>query len=331
MFEEEKTTREYLEEAYTTSLKEIEDHIRSMETPADILAKEEKEKLFEKAQELIGLKILNENITKEYLDLEKSIAESSEKIKKLYGISVTENSLSAVRSAFDRINEQIAQELAKNEDDFNKELERIEAEADEKIKGIEEKAEAIIMGLKAELQTVKDKFEVEYEREGAEFEYNLKRERKSAQEKRDEEVSERKAALKLREQETKERKEECEKRLEEIELLEEKVEDIPAKVEEAGKEGAREREFLINKANKYQTELSNKTEELRIGSLQTEYDRLLKKYEALEQDAANLSKRLDQCNMESRKLTSDTVRFIGGINILNPDTHQFNEAGGKNK
>ena len=134
-----------------------------------------------------------------------------------------------------------------------------------------------------------------------------------------------------REKETKERKEECEKRLEEIELLEEKVEDIPAKVEEAGKEGAREREFLINKANKYQTELSNKTEELRIGSLQTEYDRLLKKYEALEQDAANLSKRLDQCNMESRKLTSDTVRFIGGINILNPDTHQFNEAGGKNK
>ncbi|MBQ9438770.1 MAG: hypothetical protein IJU50_10625, partial [Lachnospiraceae bacterium] len=87
-----------------------------------------------------------------------------------------------------------------------------------------------------------------------------------------------------------------------------------------------EREKLLNKANKYQTELDNKTEELKISSLQTDYDRLLKKYEVLEQDTAELSKRLEQCNMESRKLTSDTVRYIGGINILHSDRRSNADA-----
>ena len=75
-----------------------------------------------------------------------------------------------------------------------------------------------------------------------------------------------------------------------------------------------------------QTELEKKSQEHKILALQNEYDRLLQKYERLSEETAELSNRLAQCNMESRKLTSDTVRYIGGINILHSDRRSNADA-----
>ncbi len=331
MFEQEKSTRDLLAELYLASLGEIEERIRLMETPAELLKKEEKSRLFKDAKELIGLKILNEDITKEYLGLEESIAEKSAEIKKLYGIEPTENSLSAIRTAFENINKQLEEELIENEAEFKALLEKLKEEAMDKREDVQSKAEEKIGELDEKLKELTEKSKVELEREASEFDYNLRRERKAAKEKREQLVSERKAALKLKEQEARERKEALEARLGEIEALQEEVMGIPDKIEAARKDGAAEREKRLNREHRYREELDNKTEELRMDALQTEYDRLLNKYEALKAETEELSKRLDQCNMESRKLTSDTVRFIGGINILNPDTRQYSDTAPKNK
>ena len=109
--------------------------------------------------------------------------------------------------------------------------------------------------------------------------------------------------------------------------MQEEVEAIPLKIEAAQREGAAEKARLLNKAYQYEAELENKNGELKRASLETEYEHLLKKYEAVKGETAELSKRLEQCNMESRKLTSDTVRFIGGINILNADNRTADPAG----
>ena len=211
------------------------------------------------------------------------------------------------------------------------ELERIQDEARQKCDGATERAETEVAAIEEELRLLREKSDKDFEREQLEFDYNLKRERKTMQEKRNEVITEREDALKQREAEARDQKEACEKRLNEIEALEEEVADIPARIEAAKQEGAAEKEKLLNKEFKYRTELENKTEELKISALQGEYDRISEKLAALKEETANLSKRLDQCNMESRKLTSDTVRFIGGINILNSDTHPYAEANVKNK
>ena len=53
---------------------------------------------------------------------------------------------------------------------------------------------------------------------------------------------------------------------------------------------------------------------------------LMKKHTELSDEISDLSSRLDQCNAESRRLTGDTVRYVGGINILNSDARPHGES-----
>ncbi|MDE6730252.1 MAG: hypothetical protein K2J71_05700, partial [Oscillospiraceae bacterium] len=85
----------------------------------------------------------------------------------------------------------------------------------------------------------------------------------------------------------------------------------------------------LNKDYGYHKMLDEKDNQNKIQELQAELDRFEQKYNALLAEKNELSEKLDQCNAESRRLTSDTVKSIGGINILNADNHPYNTTGKK--
>ncbi len=318
-FDPNKGAGEYITETCSSVLKELEEKSRYTETPLDVAQKEKKQLMLKDAKELIGLNILNEEITERYQKLGEEIKAKKESIKKLYGIELSENTLLAIKEARKRLKETFEAELSKEEEEFREKLRVLSEEALKTEEKKENEANEKISQIEEEAKNLKERSDVDYDREASEYDYRLKRERKSAQDKRNEEILARQTKLKDREREAIDNKEWLLKRLDEIEGLREQVEEIPAKVEEARKEGAKEKEMLLGKAHTYQNELANKERELKIGALGAEYDRITKKYDTLTAELTDISKRLDQTNMESRKLTSDTVKFIGGINILNSE------------
>ena len=327
-FDPNKSAGEYIAETCSAVLKELDERARYMETPLDTARKEKTQLMLKDARELIGLNILNEEITERYQKLGEEIKAKKESIKKLYGIELSENTLPAVKEARKRIKEEFEAELLKEEGDFKEKLRILSEDALKTEDGKENEANEKITEIEEEAKNLKERSAVDYDREGSEYDYRLKRERKSAQDKRNEEILARQTRLKEKEREAVDNKEKLLERLGEINALRERVEEIPVKVEEARREGAKEKEKLLGKAHAYQNELASKERELKISALSSEHDRIAKKYDTLSAELADISKRLDQTNMESRKLTSDTVKFIGGINILNsePSAHQEGNA-----
>ena len=322
-FDPNKGAGEYITETCSAVLKEFEEKARYTETPLDAARKEKTQLMLKEAKELIGLNILNEEITERYQKLGDEIKAKKESIKKLYGIELSENTLPAVKEARKRLKEEFEAELLKEDEDFRAKLRALSEEALKTETEKEDEANEKIAKIEEEAKNLKERSALDYDREASEYDYRLKRERTSAQDKRNEEILERQTKLEEKEREAVDNKEKLMERLGEIDAMRERVEEIPSKVEEARREGAKEKEKLLAKAHAYENELANKERELKISSLSAEFDRITKKYDALIAELTDISKRLDQTNMESRKLTSDTVKFIGGINILNsePSAH----------
>ncbi len=319
MFDTEKSTGSYLSEAYEASAKEIEAHAKLMETPADLAEKEKAKAIFKDADDLLKLNILNDTFVKGYIELGKALAERKGRLEKLYGIKINEYSLKALSDACEKFNMCCENELREKEESFQTMLTRLSEEAEAEEAAISAEAAAYSEKVTEEIQVLRKEFDRNLKRDKAEYEYNLKRERKIASEKREAELTERENALTRREEEAEEKKRGCLERLEEIGRLEREVLGIEEQLEKAEKEGAKEMEQELSRVHAFKEELDQKTREHTITAYRMEYDHLAEKYKALEQEVSELSKKLDQCNTESRKLTSDTVRFIGGINILNAE------------
>ncbi len=325
MVSTEKSTREYLVEEYQLSLVEAEDTAKVMETPVDIAKREKEEELFADAEELLKLNILNDEYSKDYIELGNKISVKTTEIEKLYDIEINEYSLRAIRAASERIKRIYDEELLKDEREFSSKMDAIAVETELKTAEMAEEYKKSLLNLETQIKELQESSAREFEREQKEYDYNLKRERKSAMEKRASEVREREQQLKCMELDAKEQKTASLKRLSEINAMRAAVDGIPEQLEKAGADGALEREKELNKEHQFKTELEKKTQEHKINELQEEYDRLLHKYEALKAETTEISKRLEQCNLESRKLTGETVRYIGGINILNSDAHTHGE------
>jgi hypothetical protein len=316
-----KSAKEYISEAYTKELTLIQEKARLLETPASIIEKEKTEKTFQMVEALLGREILSEDVTSEYSELLTAIEAKKEELKKLYGIEVSEGALQAVKNAQKSVSEQFTEELQQKEKDFQEELQKaedkVQEEIDTKTAETDEKVEAI----KKEAKETRAAAEQEAKREKEQYDYDLKRARKQADEERAKVVAEREKALQEKEQAAQEAKQACLDKLAEIEALSVKVEGIPAELESAKAEGAAAKEKELKKDYGYHKWMADKENDTKISELKDELVALQKKYQELCKEKEALSAKLDKVNAESRQLTSDTVKSIGGINILNSDTY----------
>jgi hypothetical protein len=324
-----KSAKDYISESYAKELEAIQAKAKLLETPASIIERENIEKTFALAEAVLKKDILSEEVTGEYYELLSTIQAKKEELKKLYGIDAEEDGLQAVRNAQKTVADQFAQELDQNEKAFQEEMKIADDTAQEALNAkIQENAEQVKEINQKITDTLKT-YQQESKREKEEFDYNLKRTRKQEKEEREKAVAERQNALQLKEQEANEAKKACLDKLAEIDQMKAKVDNIPAELETAKAEGAAAKEKELNKDYGYHKWMADKENQTKIDELKDEFEALQKKYQALCQEKEALSAKLDKCNAESRQLTSDTVRSIGGINILNADNHPYNGQGKK--
>lgn len=324
-----KSAKEYISEMYTSEIKSIQSKAELFVTPASIIEKEKTENTFRLADAVVKRGILAPEVTSEYFEISEKIAEKKKEIEKLYGIVVNNDSLKAVKSAFAILSEKFAQELKDADDEFKEKIKQAKADSqtaiDEKKVANNEEVEA----LKLKADEMIRSYKQESGREKEEYTYNLKRARKQADEERARVIADRKIALQEKEKEAQDAKQACLDKLAEIDGMKAKVESIPSLIEQAKTESAVAKEKELSKDYGYHKMLDDKDNQNKINELKAELGRFEQKYNALCEEKDLLSEKLDQCNTESRQLTSDTVKSIGGINILNSDNHPYNSTGKK--
>ena len=316
-----KSAKEYISEAYVQELASIQAKAKLLETPASIIEKEKTEKTFQMVENLLGREILSEDVTDEYSELLTAIEAKKEELKKLYGIEVAEGALQAVKNAQKSVSEQFVQELMEKEEDFQQEQQQARDEVQEQIDTKNAETDEQVQELKKKAEETKSSAAQEAKREKEQYDYDLARQRKQDKEERAKLVAEREKALQEKEQAAQEAKQACLDKLAEIEALSAKVEGIPAVLESAKAEGATAKAKELGKEYGFRKWMAEKENDTAIKELQDEFDALQKKYQELCKEKESLSAKLDKVNAESRQLTSDTVKSIGGINILNTDTY----------
>lgn len=324
-----KSAKEYISETYAIEIASIQAKAELLATPASIMEKEKAENVFRLADAVVERNILSPEVTDEYFEISRKIDEKKKEIEKLYGIVIDNNSLTAIKNAFESLSAQFAKELKEADDKFNEKINKLttdnQAEIDEKKAEASAKAEEI----NKQATETKNAYRQESEREKEEYTYNLKRARKQAVEERAKIIAERENTLQAKKKDAEDAKQKCLDRLAEIDAMKIMVEGIPSLIEKAEEESASAKEKELNKDYGYHKMLDDKDNQNKVNELKTELSRLEQKYKALCDEKDEISRKLDQCNAESRQLTSDTVKSIGGINILNSDNHPYGNSGKK--
>ena len=316
-----KSAKEYISEAYAQELTSIQAKAKLLETPASIIEKEKTEKTFQMVEALLSRDILSEDVTSEYSELLTAIEAKKEELKKLYGIEVSEGALQAVKNAQKSVSEQFSAELAQKEKDFQEELQKAEDSIQEQIDTKNNETDLQVQEIRKKAEETKSSAVQEAKREKEQYDYDLARARKQEKEERAKLIAEREKALQEKEQAAQDAKQACLDKLAEIDALSAKVDEIPTVLESAKAEGAEAKEKELKKDYGYHTWMAEKENETVISELKDEFNALQQKYQELCKEKEALSTKLDKVNAESRQLTSDTVKSIGGINILNSDTY----------
>ena len=324
-----RSAKDYISESYAQELAAIQAKARLLETPASITERENMEKTFALAEAVLKRDILSEDFTKEYSELLDMISAKKAELKKLYGIDVEESGLQAVKNAMQSVSEQFSQELKQKDETFQNDLKQKEEEAQAELDAKTAEIDAQVQEISLKTSETMKTYHQEAKREKEEYTYQLTRARKQEKEEWAKAVFERENALRTREKEIADEKQACLDKLAEIESKQQLVDDIPAQLEKAKAEGAALKEKELNKEYGYHKWMADKENQNRINELQGELNALQQKYDALCKEKETLSATLDKCNAESRQLTSDTVRSIGGINILNADNHPYPSQGKK--
>lgn len=319
----------YLSEAYLAQMEIIQAKTKMLETPESIIQREQMARTLELAEKVVDRGILNAETTDKYFEVMKKIEEKKQDIKKFYGIDADADSLEAIRNAYQVLSQKFSDELTDEDDAFQKKLEEDKKDAQDKLAESEKETSEKIDEIRQKKQELEKEYHQFATRENEQYTYDLKRARKQAKEEREKMLAERESALKEKENEAQEEKQQRLTRMNEISDMEAKVESIPTLIEQAKQESATAKEKELNKDYGYHKMLEEKDNQNKINELQAELDRLEQKYDALLEEKDELSDKLDKCNAESRQLTSDTVKSIGGINILNADNHPYNNTGKK--
>lgn len=319
----------YLSEAYLVELKSIQAKAKMLETPESLIQKEQTAKTLELADKVVARGILNAETTEQYFAVLKKIDEKKQDIQKFYGIEVVTDGLAAIRNAHEKLSEQFNDELTEEDSEFQEKLEKEKQDAQDQLAQSEQETDEKVAAIQQKKQELEKEYRQSAARENEQYTYDLKRARKQETEERKKAISERELAMQEKENEASDAKQQCLDKLHEIAEMEIQVENIPALIEKAKQESATAKEKELNKDYGYHKMLEEKDNQNKINELQAEFDRLEKKYNALLAEKEELSAKLDKCNAQSRELTSDTVRSIGGINILNTDNHPYNNTGKK--
>lgn len=259
---------------------------------------ERKEDL-KKADEIVGLNILSEEIMDKYNSLNKAIEIKEAELKDLYEIDAKVTEIAALIESKKRIGKDL-------EADHEEMLKKLRANYAETKADLDKELEDI----KTSIKELKTKTAIERKRDEEEYQYNLKRERKIENDKWEDKKAQREAELAAREKAHNARVDEFKEQLDTMEELKAKVAEIPSLIEDAKTEAADKTKKELERVHAIKEASMKKEIELDKKLLEAERDTLKKALADKEEEVRVLNEKLEAAQSRVETIATTAVNAV---------------------
>ena len=268
------------------------------------------------ADEVAEMDILSPVVVQQYKDLREAIEMKKTTLKDLYDIEAEASSLVALINAHKDKEQELKDKYKKLSDDLEVEYQEKKALKENELIELEIKKEEVLNMTASENKSLVEELDKARKREKEEYEYNLRRERKIAEDKWNDEKAAKEKALAERESSIAETEAELAAKEEYIEDLERKVSEIPALIEAATNEGIKNGKADADKSNAFEVRSINQKNEYEQAALRDRVTRLESDLDASNAKNDVLQEKLDAAYAQMRELAAETVKSAGGVKII---------------
>ena len=314
-----KNTKAEMLEAYEDLVNRLNAKSKEQITPEQVEKTKEEKRIVTSADELVSMNILNETVTGKYSDLKEAINLKEKELEELFEIKKEANSLVALINAHKEKDEELTKSFELKQIELQELIDSKKKEIDKEIAEYKAYAKKEKEKLNAEYEEYKEKLKKEREREEEEYQYELDRKKLRENNSWEEEKAEREKAIEQKEADLTEREAKVksyEERILELEqIVEEKDNDLAIKLEENTLKVAKqcEEEFKVKE------ELKDKEHKCELTILQDKLSRAEATVEALKNDKADLTNKLDEAYSKIIDISSKAVQSNGTVKIVSND------------
>lgn len=320
-----KSTKVEIMEAYKAAVAKLDAKSAMIDDPAKEAAAKSKAEVVKSADATAKEDIFNPEIIKKYDDLTEAIEIKQLELDDLYGIETKANAMAAMINAYKEKNEELKENQAAKEAAIEAELGEKRDTLKAEIEALKQQKQEVMDSINAEAKATEDKIKLARRRDEEEYAYNLKRNRKTENDKWEDEKAAREKVLELRETAALEKETELNTKADHIKELEAKVEEIPELIAAATEEGIKKGKADADKSNAFEVRALKKDAEYQKQLLEDKNERLAEDLANARVEKVELQQKLDDAYAQMRELAAKTVESTGGVKILNGQTQQNNK------
>lgn len=320
-----KSTKAEIMEAYKAAVEKLDSKNAMIDDPAKEAAAKLKVEVVKSADATAKEDIFNPEIIKKYNDLTDAIEIKQIELDELYGIETKANAMAAMINAYKEKNEELKEAQAAKEAALEAELGEKKAVLETEIEILKQQKQEVMDSINTEAKAKEDEIKLARSREEDEYTYNLKRNRKAANDKWEDEKAAREKVLELRETAALEKETELNAKADYIKELETKVEEIPTLIAAATEEGIKKGKADADKSNAFEVRALKKDAEYQKQLLEDKIERFASDLANTRAEKVELQQKLDDAYAQMTELAARTVESTGGVKILNGQTQQNNK------
>lgn len=317
----EKNTKAEILAAYNEALERLDAQDNMKDDPIAEKANEEKTRVFNSADEVVDMDILNPEITKKYTDLKTAIDLTQKELEELYGIQAKANSFVALINAYKDKTVQLENEYKDLKESKVKELEEVKSNLINEIDTLKVEKKEAFESIRKESQELKNTLAKEHAREEEDYKYNLTRTRKLENDKWEDEKATREKELATKEEELDDRLDYMRELEGKVQLLTDLNDSLKLDIETARKEGYDKGKADANKSNAFEVRELKTKNEYEQKALQDRVAHLEESLETEREAKELLQDKLDSAYTQMKELASETVKSSGGVKILNSENN----------
>ena len=320
-----KSTKQEIMEAYKEAVERLDERDKMIDDPAKEAEKAKKVEVIASADKTAKEDIFNPEIIKKYNDLTEAITMKQLELEELYGIEAKANAMAAMINAYKEKTEELKESHAMKTAEMESELSDKKTVLENEIKTLVQQKQEVMDSINAEAKAKMDEINLIRIREKDEYEYNLKRNRKTENDKWEDEKAAREKALAEREAAVRADENELAEKTAYIEELEKKVEEIPELLQNAKDEAFANGKEKADRSNAFEVRALKQQNEYDIKLFEDRINRLTEDNEQLKMEKADLQCKLDDAYAQMRDLAAETVKSTGGVKILSGQNSQVNK------
>lgn len=315
-----KSTKNAIWEAYQDALKQLEAKNALVEDPTAKIQEEARKQTLSDAETIVGMGILNPEITEQYKNLQDAIRIHKKELEDIYGIQAKAESLTAIINAYNVKKAELDEKYKNDVATYEAELKQRKEEGKSDLEELEKSKETKLQELNDVYVERHAALEKERKREVEEYEYALKRERQKENDAWSDKKAEREAALAEKEYEVTRLQKMLDEKVDYLTELEIKVAEIPTIVEQAKAEAFEDGRQKAGKEYSFEKRAIEQKNAYELSTAQEKSNRAEEALELERQKNFELQGKLDAAYAQMRDLASETVKSNGGVRILQSES-----------